>query len=160
MTERLTDIVEAIVGRWKQNGVRSLAANSALDLRTFTETHGVVLPDAFASYLLATGGMPDGESDDHGIRFWPLSEITPLATHLNLKDDEAAGHAFVFADYSVWAHAYAIRLSTKDDVENGTVFLVGSAEMILIAATFESFIKMYLYEPRSIFPRPSSSTVR
>jgi hypothetical protein len=156
MSDQVSSLIQHAISRWTQRGFHMLAAHSALDLRAFTEEYGVVLPDDFARYLLATGGMAEGEWDEHRIRFWPLSEITPLNSHLQLENEELSRQLFVLADHSVWAHAYAIRLSRGQDAHSGAVFLVGDTQPQKIAPTFTDFIQMYLYRPKEIFAPKTS----
>ena len=82
-----------------------------------------------------------GTWDEHLIRFWPLAEIRPVA------DVEGLGY-FVFADWSISAHEYAIGLSTPACPD---VTLMSGPKPRFIAPTFATFLTMYLSDPASLF---------
>src|SRR5262249_51632366 len=108
------------------------------------------LPDDFAAYFRTIDGMDTAQSDQHEIRFWPLSEVRPLTTELNGATSQSAG-LFVFADFLLWSHAYAIRLA---DGKANEIVIVGGDAPIRIADSFIEFLTAYCRQPELLFPKP------
>ena len=131
--------------RWRQQGLKLAPRPSESALRDFEARFRVQCPEDFATYLLTLGGMPDGTWDEHLIRFWPLAEIRPAAAVTN---PTVYADYFVFADYSISAHEYGIRLLIPPRPD---VALIGGPNLQTIAPTFEKFLTVYLSDPRSLF---------
>jgi len=123
-------VLADVAGRWRQQGLNLLPAASKSALRDFESRFRVQCPEDFAAYLLTIGGMPDGTWDEHLLRFWPLTEIKPVT---RVSDAEAYRTYFVFADYSISAHEYAIRLTKAF---SNDVVLVGGPLPKTVASTF------------------------
>ena len=84
-----------------------------------------------------------GEWDEHLIRFLPLAEIAPIP---EVPDPSLEGY-FTFADYSISAHEYAIRLATPAN----DVALIHDPGSRVIARDFTNFLKLYFENPRLLF---------
>ena|SRR5437879_3553904 len=134
-------LVAEVGSRWRQRGLQLAPSASQSALRDFESRFRVQCPDDFSTYLLTLGGMPEGTWDEHLIRFWPLVEIRPAAP----RD---APDYFVFADWSISAHEYAIRLST---LAPSDVALIGGPKPRSIAPTFATFLTVYLSHPAALF---------
>jgi hypothetical protein len=67
-------------------------------------------------------GMDDGDL----IGFWHIDQVRPLSEERLEYKMDGDSNLFVFADWSIWAHAYAIRLSSEQD-DATAVFLIGLA---------------------------------
>jgi hypothetical protein len=129
------------------DGVSEAALNS------FERKYGVVLPADLRDYFLSVNGMPDGVSDEALIRFWTLEEVKPLpegapayAKAEYIKNPESV---FLFADYSLWAHAYAIRL-TAEPVESNELFVIGGKSAISLFASFSELVDSYIKDKESL----------
>lgn len=145
--------VASLVARWRARGLRIRAGANELDLERFEGEHHLVLPADLRAFLVVANGMESEEIDpDTQIRFWSLSEIRSVAEELSGEVDlpDRLDAFFVFADYSLWAHAYAIRLSAIPD-ETNPVVIVGGDEPIQVATSFSHFLEKYLEDPNQLF---------
>jgi hypothetical protein len=77
--------------------------------------------------------MREGVWDEHLIRFWPLVEIRPVEGETGVL---TYSDYFIFADYSISAHEYGIRLSTSELPE---VALIGGLPPKAVASSFTAF---------------------
>jgi hypothetical protein len=135
-----------MVATWRDAGLQ-LEATTRSGVEDFERRNRLELPSEFAAFYEAQNGMPDGVYDAHDIRFWPLTEVRAAAEELHQAGNALDGY-YVFADYSLWAHAYAIRLSGLPD----DVVIVGGDAPIQVAPSFASFLEKYVYDPPSLFP--------
>jgi hypothetical protein len=86
------------------------------------------------AYFLAVNGTNDNWADDCLLAFWPLQKVKPAS--------EPAG-LFIFADHSVSACEYAIRLSQTES-EPCPVVVIGGPEPRVVADSFSEFVEIYL----------------
>ena len=142
------DPAMALVRQWRASGIalREPAANSMLS--DFERTYGVRLPDDMRALYLIADGMEEEEADAHGIRLWPLKSVSPIEDELPEMGNHVGRGCFVFADYSMWAHGYALDLSPG--MPNRTV-IVGGAEPIVVARNFPEFLQTWVSNPRALF---------
>jgi len=135
-------------------------------IQSFESKNGVLLPGDFSQYLLSADGMNGSQSDDALISFWPLDSVATIPECLSdfagipdysqigthLRD---AGSYFVFADYLIWSHVYAIKLSPCRADRDLILWVCGS-NYCLVAESFSEFLQMYLDDPESVlFPSES-----
>jgi hypothetical protein len=149
MREKITSDLPRLLDAWRRSGVPVRSGVSLDQLRTFESQLGRELPQDLAAFYLTVDGMPDGVCDFHGIRFWRCEEIKPCADVPELVRTSGCGGLFLFADYSIWTHAYAIRVSGR---EKGSVALVGGPQPIPVAPSFAEFVSFYLEQPQLLFP--------
>ena len=57
---------------------------------------------------------------------------------------------FLFADYSLWAHAYAIRLGASD-LKKNEIFVIGGDYPMLLFHSFSELIESYLADKSLMF---------
>ena len=142
-----TSVGESIRRHWSSHGVDVNSGVSEAELDVFEAKHSVVLPADFRDYFRCVNGMPPGEVDDGMTRFWMLEEVTPLpkgAPEYAARDYvENPETLFLFADYSIWAHAYAIRLG-KTALNSNEIVIIGSESPELISDSFSGFVDAYL----------------
>jgi hypothetical protein len=138
----IESLLAEVGSRWRQRGLTLGPSASPSALRDFESRFRVQCPDDFSTYLLTIGGMPEGTWDEHLIRFWPLAEIRPTTP---IEDRPSC---FVFEDWSILAHEYAIRLSTP---ARSRVALIGGSKPRPIAPDFATFLTLYLTHPASLF---------
>jgi len=97
-------------------------------LAAFEHEFSVSLPPDLRDYFLAVDGMPEDETDEEMIRFWKLEEVKALPTgapnYASADYIDNPESLFLFADYSLWAHAYAIRLLAAPSDRN-EIFIIG-----------------------------------
>jgi hypothetical protein len=131
------------------------------DIDAFESIHRVRIPTDFAQYFRSLDGMNDGDTDQHGIRFWPLANVRQATSELETLDPAAFAGLFVFADFMLWSHAYAIRIGSQGGSEVALVADQGTSQgspakitaPIPIAPSFGEFLFLYLREPESLFPK-------
>jgi len=78
-------------------------------------------------------------TDDQSITFFGLQEIKPLREYWSAKVVDADGY-FVFADYSLSAHVYAIRLG-DGSVDPNCVVVVYDSKLVEVASSFAGFVE-------------------
>jgi len=148
-----SDVLSLLQTRWRAQGVKLRPGASEAEIERFEGEKRVVLPRDFRSFLLAMNGMEEDEVDsDTQIRFWSLAEIRSVVEELGGEVDcaEYDEQLFLFADYSLWAHGYAIRLAA-DPRETNVVAIVGGDAPVHAATSFSHFLEKYLEDPQQLF---------
>ncbi len=142
-----TNVGESLKRHWSSHDVEINAGVSEAELKAFEEKYGVVLPDDLRDYFRCVNGMPPDVVDDGMMRFWMLEEIGPLTQGAPQYSDgtyvQNPETLFLFADYSLWAHAYAIRLG-KGALESNEVIIIGYESPKSISDSFTRFVDTYL----------------
>jgi hypothetical protein len=144
---------------WISQNVKFNEGVSEKALSAFEQAFGVLLPLDIREFFLTLNGMPDDVTDNEMIRFWMLEEVKPLpsgargfATSDYIDHPESV---FLFADYSLWAHAYAIRLLASP-LERNDIFMIGGDRPILLFRSFGELIDSYLNDNDLMFAKRSS----
>jgi hypothetical protein len=89
------------------------------------------------------------------LTFLGLDEIKPLRKYWSHEVERAQSY-FVFADYSISAHVYAINLAASLHHEN-TVVVVYDAKPVKVATSFGKFVESCLKKDYSVlFPEPQA----
>jgi hypothetical protein len=148
------DVRRRVLQQWTTSGSRREGKIGIEDVVVFEQRYRTSLPPVLKTLLLAADGMESGKYDNQFIRFWQLSEIRPAATELGSKPSVHLKDYFLFADYSISAHFYAVRLS---EAAPNDVVLVGGDHIIQVAESFASFLAMYVSQPKLLFPSAASS---
>ena len=143
-------IVQRVKQAWSDTGVVLRPGVKEANIREFEQRYHVQMPADLVQYFLMVDGMNEGDTDEHDIRFWPLAEVRPAAEELDDGDPNVLRGYFVFSDYSVWAHSYAIRLS---DSQRNEVVILGGDTPILVAPSFVEFLVLYTQQPQRLFKR-------
>ena len=142
-----TSVGESLKRHWSSHDVEINAGVSEAELKAFEEKYGVVLPDDLRDYFRCVNGMPPDVVDDGMMRFWMLEEIGPLPQGAPQYSDgtyvQNPETLFLFADYSLWAHAYAIRLGNRA-LESNEVIIIGYESPKSISDSFSRFVDTYL----------------
>jgi hypothetical protein len=140
-------LVDALVKRWREQGVLSWEVASSEQIERFEKREHVTLPEDFKTYLqLANGTGGSGGCDvDNVLAFWTIDEI---------EEYEFTKNLYVFADYMQKSWSYAIALG--DNIyTDGSIFRVGNPTHIpvQIVSSFTEFIALYFEDVDSlIFP--------
>ncbi|MDX2206350.1 MAG: SMI1/KNR4 family protein [Gemmatimonadales bacterium] len=143
----MVSLVAEITKRWRASGLAPRPGVSEEQFRDFEERHRVRFPDDLKEYFRTVDGMDDGEWDEHLIRFWPLAMMRPVVAVLPELNRTAYDGYFVFADYSAWAHGYAVRMAAGGN----EVAIVGGDDPIRIAPSFGDFLRGYLQRSEVLF---------
>jgi SMI1 / KNR4 family (SUKH-1) len=105
-----------------------------------------MLPDDLREYFLLVNGMDINMTDEDLIRFWPLEEVKSISEGASEYSDQAylpdPYSIFMFADYCIWSHTYAIRLSSCE--KRNEVYAIGGKSPIFLAGSFTEFATLYL----------------
>ena len=139
-----------ILALWRNAGVPVRPGASAGQLADFEAKYGVSLGDDVREYFGCVDGMDESDADEHGIRFWPIGEASRVDEHLEVDDARLFNGYFVFADYILWSHAYAMKLDAEGI--GGNVVVVGGNGPIVVARGFGEFLSVYISDPRRVFP--------
>lgn len=146
--------MQRLKNNWMSHGVEFNDGVSENALAAFELKFGVALPSDMHEFFLTANGMPDEVTDDEMIRFWMLEEVTPLPSKApEFASTDYVDHPesiFLFADYSLWAHAYAIRLISPE-VNRNEVFLIGGDYPILLFRSFSELVDSYLADKSLMF---------
>ena len=145
MMQSIESLLTQVSRRWREQHLAVASGASFAELRSFEARFKVQCPADFATYVLTVGGMPGNVWDEHMIRFWPLAEVRPVEGETGVS---TYSDYFIFADYSISAHEYGIRLSTPHLPE---VALIGGLAPKAVASSFTAFLARYLSDPTSIF---------
>jgi hypothetical protein len=149
-----TNVGESLRRHWASNNVEINGGVSEAQLSAFEHKYDVTVPQELRDYFLSVNGMPSDVVDTEMIRFWMLEELGPLpelapdfADPRYIENPESV---FLFADYSIWAHAYAIRL-TKAVTESNEIFIIGPKSPLLLCGSFSDFVDRYLTNKDLLF---------
>lgn len=148
MRNDLATLLSELAIRWSGLNVARPGA-SRRDIEQVERRYGIRLPDELASLFLTADGMDEEETDDLMIRFWPVNELKPVGDEIPAEHHSAYEGFFLFADYSLWTHGYAIKIN--DSTDAGTVAMVGGPRPTPVAPSFLKFVENYLRHPDRLF---------
>ncbi len=145
-------IVETLQKYWLRHGIKLNDGASENALAAFEAMHEVRLPEDLREYFASVNGFDD-TVDDNDVTFLRLEDMKPLSEYWSSDVADAESY-FVFADYSISAHVYAIRLLNSP--RNGNpVVVVYDREPVEVANSFSEFIEGYLENSVGVlFPDP------
>ena len=130
---------------WERREIRNQTGAAEADIVAFEAKYGVKLPPIVRRYFSELNGTKVGElgmDDEYLIGFWHLEHVRPMKEECPEFVTTEEPNLFIFADYSIWAHGYAIRLASAEDAETA-IFLIGGNRPLRIARTFEEFLQKY-----------------
>ncbi len=91
------------------------------------------------------------------IAFWPLSEVTSLDPHDMLpKQVGSPSSYFMFADFLIHSHVYAIRLTTDPNAPCPVIFYGDMPYVYKLGDSFSDFTTLYLNNPDHVLSPPES----
>jgi hypothetical protein len=142
----MNGVIAAIGTVWECQGIRNRSTASAADIILFQEKYCVKLPTIVRDYFYELNGTIGGQlgmDDENLIGFWHLDQVRPMKEECPTYIIADGPNLFIFADYSIWALGYAMRLVMEDEDET-PIFLIGGGDRPLqIARTFEEFLRRY-----------------
>ena len=143
---------------WLRQGIKLNAGASEAELAAFEREYNVRLPKDLRDYFATVNGFDGSEhwmTDENVITFLSLDEVKPLNEYWS-PDVPDADSYFVFADYSISAHVYAIRL-LNGSVNGNTVVVAYDGKPVEIAGSFAEFAERYLEDNKAVlFPQPQA----
>ena len=141
---------EALRKFWTRQGVRLRPGASEEEMAAFEARYGVRLPSDLREYFAAADGF-DGSTDDETITFLGLDEVKPLGEYWS-PEVEGGNSYFVFADFLISSHVYAVRLA-RDAGAGNPVAVVYDRELVEAAGSFSEFVAGYLESSHAVlFP--------
>lgn len=149
----MNELLSRLLAFWATHGVQAKPGTDKAELLTFQSANGIVLPEDMSQYFLHVNGMIENEMDPlYHLRFWSLLELKPVVDEIDLPIYASDKYrlCYVFADYSLWSHAYAIHLS-NDRSHLNEVLAVGGETPKMVAHSFAEFVQLYLDRPEAIF---------
>ena len=150
--------VQRLKNHWLSHDVKFNDGVSEAALAAFEEEFSVSLPGDLRDYFLTMDGMAEEETDEEMIRFWRLEEVKALPTaapnYASADYIDNPESLFLFADYSLWAHAYAIRLLATPSNRN-EIFIIGGDYPILLFKSFSDLVDGYLTDKGLMFAQRS-----
>lgn len=136
----------SLKNHWLSQGIEVNPGVSKEELSAFESKYQVSLPADLRDYFLTVDGMAQGVTDNALIRFWSLDEVRPIPEEAPDYSDpsyiEEAESLFLFADYCIWSHAYAIRLSSTD--ASNPIIIIGDETPTRMFGSFSELISSYL----------------
>jgi SMI1/KNR4 family protein SUKH-1 len=158
--EQMDTTLESVLKIWQRLGVQNSITASEADIVSFEQKYNVTLAAIVRDYFTLLNGTTGGKlgmDDENLVGFWHIDQVRPLAEECPEYATGDEPNLFVFADYSIWAHAYAMRL-TKGQDSATPVLLIGGNRALQIAPTFEDFFRRYVAHDESmLFPRINST---
>ena len=146
---------ELVKTHWLRQGIKLSRGAIESEISAFEAKHDVCLPEDMREFFAIVNGFDNRsgeEVDNDMMTFFSLEEIKPL----NASDWGVVSRAesyFVFADWSISAHVYAVRL-LKDSAASGPVVVVYDA-LVKVADSFAEFMQAYLEDNKAVlFPEP------
>ena len=135
-------IGETLKQYWLRQEIKLNLGVSEIELCAFESKYNVYLPKDFKNYLSTVNGFVDSSMDEELFTFLPLNEIEPLS--ISWSQSPEAKSYFIFADFLISSHVYAIKL-TKDSKFDNPIFVdFNDNHPTQIAHSFTEFIQSYL----------------
>ena len=149
-------IGESLKQFWSRQNIKLRRGAPEVELREFEAKYNVVLPDDLKDYFATVDGFDDSDSDENLFTFLPLAEVTLLDESWSSGTFDAKSY-FVFIDYCISAHLYAIRLTNDLSLGNPvvTTYVKPGENPIQIAGSFSEFVQGYLADDYSVLFPPS-----
>lgn len=144
-----SQLLKDTIQLWRRFSLPPRAPASLAAVVAFEKQYSVTLPDQIRQYFLVTDGMEaDVDTTVAGlraVRFWPIAEVKLITNEV--EDPLPYTDCYLFADYLLWSHGYAIHLGQKGV---GEVVLVGGPTPRRVAQSFSEFLAKYLDSPDEI----------
>ena len=149
--------IEKLKTFWLRQGIKLRPGATNDDIAAFEARYNRRLPEDMREYFAAVNGF-DGSgrwvTDGELITFLGLDEMKPLREYWSWPIPDSDSF-FVFADYSLAAHVYAIHLDAS--AQRNEVVIVYE-RMMEVARTFSEFIEGYLQNSDAVlFPEPQAN---
>jgi hypothetical protein len=115
------------------------------ELLAFERVHSIKLQTDPRTYFLRFNGIEEGPDL---FSFWPIDKLIPLERpDLNLIQGEGY---FIFADYLIESHCYAIYLG-DDPLLRNRVIIPDLPNIRIIAEDFSDFLELYIRDDPKLY---------
>ena len=156
MGPTMSEVWQEIEQRWRASGIASAGGASAEAIAEFEARFQVAMPSDVRGYFASLNGT-GWEMDNDNYRFWSLDQVRPVQDELSVNhgvvysDRLAYPDCFVFADYLISCHLYAVKL-TADAKQSAPVYRVTASDTPgeQMASSFLEFMGRYATNPDSI----------
>ena len=159
MAESIQHTLDALSEFLRTQGLTANGGASEDEIAAFERRYKVQLPADVRAYFARVNGVVggrDGAWDDEMIALWELRDVRPLNEEVEDCQTPAADHYFVFADWSIWAHSYAIHLPPAGN--EAPVFIAFNPQIERVANSFDDFLRGYIRrDPSVLFGAPLAS---
>lgn len=159
MTDSIQDTLGALSEFLRAQGLVPHGGASEDEIVAFEQRYNVRLPADVRAYFARVNGVVggrDGAWDDEMIALWELKDVRPLSEEVESCRTPEADRYLVFADWSIWAHAYAIHLDTTGT--ETPVYIVFNPQVERVADSFNDFLQRYVRrDPAVVFGTPSAT---
>ena len=139
--------IDDLLGIWTRLGIKNPTVAVESEIDSFEGKFDVILPSVVREYFTRVKGTKGGKlgmDDENLFGFWHLDQVQPLSEECpDQYSTSDSSTLFVFADYSIWAFAYAMRLSKKQEGE-AAVFIISGERPEQVAPGFTTFLSKYL----------------
>jgi hypothetical protein len=145
----MSKLIERLRQHWLNQGIALGNGASETQVEELESKYHIVLPDDFKEYLLSISWPvfeERWEIDDYLISFWEINRIKNLKEkYPHFKNSEVESY-FIFADYSLSCHTYAIKLQQKVAITPifFTCYIAPDYPIIQIASSFTEFLERYI----------------
>ena len=147
-----SDMAARLIHRWKDAHLIIRPGATFDQLIQFQGQSGAHLDPAIFTYFMAVNGMEREDMDPEShIRFWPLEEIKPLQGEFDAPWAAQYPNCYLFADYLLWSHGYAVDLGPSNQANHGRILLVGGESVRQVAGSFDEFLRLYLSQSERLF---------
>jgi hypothetical protein len=143
-------ILNNLIKYWEADGLTLPTSATISDVRNFEKVHKVLFPEDFSKYLLTVNGNGEEMGNDM-YRFWSLNELQLVSDWLSDSYSDRFDYpdCFVFADFLVWSHAYAV-CSNVNSESFGFIFEICTEPKRIVAHAFTEFLQEYLANPERV----------
>ena len=126
--------------------------NDPASIAKLEERYGVSLPTEFRTYLWCGCPQNDPSWDNELTNWWPIYRIRNVTDEysslIRLSAINDAPDKFIFfADYSIWAWAWAI--CCDEGEHRGKVAVIGGGDRF-VASSFDEFVDRYIADPAGV----------
>ena len=128
--------------RWRREGVELLPPHDEREVVEALGLTGRPFSRDLVRLYCATGGMPDGVTDEQAVCLWTLERVVAES----LKEPRALLH---FMDFLIDSHRYGLRYEDESTSSVHAEFFDGEPERV--AESLDEFFRLYLNDPSRVY---------
>ena len=160
----MNKLIDRLRDYWGESNTQLRPGVGDAEVAHFERENHVCLTRELRGYFQAVDGMTEDDSDRNLFHFFSLGELGTVAREFRGRELRIAGipegsnppdisnskRWFIFCDYMIWSHYYAVELGTERVEASPVVVFDGGIEVI--ATSFSGFLKRYLDDYMSVLP--------